>query len=56
MTPEQCQQRWAELSRRVILGMADWRVQHPPARLKEIEPAGDQRLGEWRARMVEEVG
>jgi len=54
MTPEQFEQRWGEVSREVIVGMKEWRLQHPHATLKEIEQATDERLGRLRARMVED--
>jgi uncharacterized protein with PIN domain len=47
--------RWRELSEEVIVGMAEWRVQHPKATLQEIETALDERLGGLRARMIEDA-
>jgi hypothetical protein len=38
----------------VLVGMKDWRVQHPKATLQEIEEALDERLGRLRARMLED--
>jgi len=47
--------RWQELSREVLTGMKEWRLQHPRATLKEIEVALDERLGRLRARMLEDA-
>ena len=55
MTPNQCEQRWTDLSREVITGMAEWRQQHPQATLTQIEQALDERLGRLRARMLEDT-
>ncbi len=55
MTPEEVEQRWAELSREVLTGMQEWRLQHPHSTLKEIEQATDERLGRLRARLVEDT-
>ena len=55
MTPEEFEQRWTELSREVITGMKEWRLQHPHATLNQIERATDERLGRLRARMVEDA-
>ena len=49
------EKRWQALSLEVISGMAEWRVQHPKATLKEIEAALDERLERLRAKMLEEA-
>lgn len=47
--------RWRELSEDVTTGMAEWRVQHAKATLREIETALDERLGRMRARMLQDA-
>lgn len=47
--------RWRALSAEVIVGVKEWRLQHPKATLEEIEAAVDERLGEFRARMLQDV-
>ena len=47
--------RWEALSREVLTGMKEWRLQHPRATLKEIAMAIDERLGRLRARMLEDA-
>ncbi len=39
----------------LLLGMADWRSQHPKATLREIELELDARLNRLRARMLEDL-
>ena len=46
---------WGALSREVLTGMKEWRLQHPRATLKEIARAIDERLGRLRARMLEDA-
>ena len=43
---------WLALGEEVLLGIKEWRMQHPRATLKEIEVAIDERLAVLRARMV----
>jgi YgiT-type zinc finger domain-containing protein len=52
---QEIDQNWQELSEEVLVGMKDWRVQHPKATFQEIEEALDERLGRLRARMLEDV-
>jgi YgiT-type zinc finger domain-containing protein len=47
--------RWRELTDEVIIGMKEWRLQHPKAALREIEAALDERLNKVRARMLEDA-
>lgn len=49
------EKKWQEASLEVITGMAEWRVQHPRATMREIEGALDERLGRLRARMLEDT-
>ncbi len=52
---EETEARWRELAEEVILGMKEWRLQHPKATFKEIETALDERLARVRARMLEDA-
>ena len=47
---------WHKLSEEVMIGMREWRAQHPTATLSEIEDALDERLSGMRARMLEDLG
>jgi predicted RNA-binding Zn-ribbon protein involved in translation (DUF1610 family) len=47
--------RWNQLAHDVMSGMKEWRLQHPKATLREIEAALDERLGQLRARMLEDA-
>jgi hypothetical protein len=47
--------RWWPLAQEVLTGMKEWRLQHPTATFTEIEAALDERLGQLRARMLEDV-
>src|SRR5438034_11025481 len=49
---DQC---WWPLAQEVLTGMKEWRLQHPTATFTEIEAALDGRLGQFRARMREDV-
>jgi YgiT-type zinc finger domain-containing protein len=48
-------EKWRELSEEVIVGMQDWRVQHPKATMREIERTLDERLAGLRARMLQDT-
>src|SRR5579883_2480295 len=39
----------------LLIGMEEWRQQHPKATLREIEEAVDERLAQMRASLLEEV-
>jgi predicted RNA-binding Zn-ribbon protein involved in translation (DUF1610 family) len=43
------------MAEEVLTGMKEWRLQHPKARLSEIERALDERLGRARARMLQDL-
>jgi hypothetical protein len=43
------------LSEAVIVGLKEWRVQPPQATLQEIEAAVDERLAQFRARMLQDL-
>lgn len=49
------EQRWHHLTQEVMLGMREWRMQHPKATLREIESELDTRLNRVRARMLEDL-
>ncbi len=55
MDPLRFEARWQTLTAVVITEMADWRVAHPKATLKEIETALDERLDRVRACMLEDI-
>lgn len=55
MQGEEFKKKWQEASLEVITGMAEWRVQHSRATMREIEGALDERLGRLRARMLEDT-
>jgi ribosomal protein S27AE len=46
---------WREMSEAVLVGMQEWRKQHPRASMKEIEKELDQRLARLRARMLQDT-
>lgn len=48
-------QNWQKQSEEVLVGMKEWREQHPKATLSEIEEALDERMGRLRARMLQDV-
>lgn len=47
--------KWHELAEEVMIGMKEWRLQHPKATLREIERALDERLARLRARMLQDA-
>ncbi len=47
--------RWRELAEEAMVGMKEWRLQHPKATLVEIEAALDERLEKVRARMLQDA-
>jgi predicted RNA-binding Zn-ribbon protein involved in translation (DUF1610 family) len=46
---------WHALAEDAITGMAEWRVHHPTATLREIEAAIDEHLAATRARMLQDA-
>jgi hypothetical protein len=46
---------WQELAEEVLLGIKEWRLQHPKATLKEIEEALDGSWAKTRARIVRDL-
>jgi len=55
MWDDRLEERWRQLCAEAITGMAEWRAQHPKATWSEIEHALDERLGNVRARMLEDA-
>jgi len=47
--------KWSELAEEVLTGMKEWRLQHPKATLSEMEQALDERLGQVRARLLQDL-
>jgi hypothetical protein len=47
--------KWQEQSIELMTGMAEWRMQHPKATMREIEAELDRRLERVRAKMLEEA-
>ncbi len=47
--------QWHVLANEVMRGLKDWRVQHPTATLREIEQVLDARLGQMRARLMNDI-
>jgi RNase P subunit RPR2 len=52
---EEFDQNWHKLSEEVLVGMKEWREQHPKATFAEIETALEERLGRLRARMLQDA-
>jgi len=47
--------QWETLAAEVLVGIKDWRTQHPRATFTEIEQALDRELGRLRTRLLEDV-
>jgi ribosomal protein S27AE len=47
--------KWHELMEEITNGMKEWRLQHPKAKLGEIEQALDERWAKARARMLQDA-
>jgi YgiT-type zinc finger domain-containing protein len=47
-------EEWQSLSQEVLVGLREWRAQHPQASLREIEAELDQRLARLRARLLQD--
>ncbi|HQE93579.1 MAG TPA: hypothetical protein PLH19_12105 [Anaerolineae bacterium] len=48
-------EQWDALAEEVLSEMEECRLQHPKAKLRQIEAALDERWGKLRARMLEEA-
>lgn len=46
---------WHKLAEEVLIGMKEWRLQHPKATFNEIERALDERLSQIRTRMLQDM-
>ena len=46
---------WREAGEEVIVGLKEWRLQHPKATLREIEAALDERLARLRVRLLRDA-
>lgn len=55
MGAERVQENWQKMSQEIITGVAEWRMQHPRATLREIEAEIDHRLAGFRAKMIADV-
>jgi predicted RNA-binding Zn-ribbon protein involved in translation (DUF1610 family) len=55
MWSEEVEACWQQLAEEVMVGMKEWRLQHPKATLQEIEAALDERLARVRTRMLQDV-
>jgi len=47
--------RWESLAAEVLVGIKDWRTQHPRATFTEIEQELDRKLSRLRTRLLEDV-
>ena len=47
--------QWMALGQEVLLGIKEWRMQHPQATLKEIEVAVDEHLAVLRAGCIQSL-
>ena len=55
MDSESTDREWRALSKEILLGMKEWRRQHPKATLREIEEAVTERLSRLGAQMIQDV-
>ena len=55
MWDRESEARWQQMADEVMIGMKEWRLQHPRATFQEIELALDERLAGMRARMLQDV-
>jgi hypothetical protein len=46
---------WLRMTEEIMVGMRDWRLQHPKATLREMEHELDTRWAHVRARMLEDM-
>lgn len=52
MWSDELETRWRQLAEEVLMGMKEWRLQHPKATFAEIEQALDERWAKARARIL----
>lgn len=55
MDSEGIRKEWRGMSEEIIVGMSEWRLQHPKATFREIEDEVDNRLSVLRARMLSDA-
>ncbi len=55
MWDEEIESSWRQLAEEVMLGIKEWRLQHPKATLTEIEEAMDRLWARARARFLQDV-
>ena len=55
MQAEELKEKWQESRVEVVMGRAEWRVQHARATMREIGGALDARLARLRGRMLEDT-
>lgn len=55
MADQDTEANWHALTEEVMIGLAEWRLQHPRATLAEIEREVDARLAGVRVRMVQDM-
>ena len=55
MWNKEIEDSWEQQAEEVLLGVKEWRLQHPKATLKEIEEAVDTSLARARARLVQDM-
>lgn len=55
MDSESTDREWRALSEEILLGMKEWRRQHPKATLREIEEAVSERLSRLGAQMIQDT-
>lgn len=53
--PREVEKRWQGLVEEALVGMKQWREEHPKATFKEIEAALDERLARVRAKLLEDA-
>ena len=55
MSQNEGKAEWPEASEEIVVGLREWRLQHPQASWREIEAALDERLARGRARLLGEA-
>ena len=55
MSRDTTRDQWTASSLDLIIGMEDWRTQHPTATVTEIEQALDARLADLRTQMLQDL-
>ena len=55
MWSSEVEAKWQREIDEVMIGIKEWRLQHPKATLREIEHALDEKLSRVRARMLEDI-